>query len=72
MDIGNVIAAVVVLGVLGAVFGLVLAVASKVFEVKKDPGKRRSSAIWPAPTAAAAASPAAPAAPPPSWRVRLR
>ena len=37
MDIGNVIAAVVVLGVLGAVFGFVLAVASKVFEVKKDP-----------------------------------
>ena len=37
MDIGRVIAAVVVLGVLGAVFGFVLAVASKVFEVKKDP-----------------------------------
>ena len=37
MDIGNVIAAVVVLGVLGAVFGFVLAVASKIFEVKKDP-----------------------------------
>ena len=34
---GNVIAAIVVLGVLGAVFGFVLAVASKVFEVKKDP-----------------------------------
>ena len=33
----NVIAAVAVLGILGAVFGLVLAVASKVFEVKKDP-----------------------------------
>ena len=37
MDIGNVIAAVVVLAVLGAVFGFILAVASKVFEVKKDP-----------------------------------
>ena len=37
MDIGNVIAAVVVLAVLGAVFGFVLAVASKIFEVKKDP-----------------------------------
>ena len=37
MDMGNVIAAIVVLGVLGAVFGFVLAVASKVFEVKKDP-----------------------------------
>ena len=33
----NVIYAVAVLGILGAVFGLVLAVASKVFEVKKDP-----------------------------------
>ena len=36
MDIGNVIAAVVVLAVLGAVFGFILAVASKVFEVKKQ------------------------------------
>ncbi|MBE6995594.1 MAG: RnfABCDGE type electron transport complex subunit B [Ruminococcaceae bacterium] len=34
---GNIIAAIAVLGVLGAVFGLVLAVASKIFEVKKDP-----------------------------------
>jgi electron transport complex protein RnfB len=33
----NVIYAIVVLGVLGAVFGLVLAIASKIFEVKKDP-----------------------------------
>ena len=33
----NVIDAIVVLGVLGAVFGFVLAVASKIFEVKKDP-----------------------------------
>ena len=33
----NVIFAIVVLGVLGAVFGLVLAIASKIFEVKKDP-----------------------------------
>ena len=33
----NVIAAIAVLSILGAVFGLVLAVASKVFEVKKDP-----------------------------------
>ena len=37
MDIMNIVYAVVVLGVLGAVFGLVLAIASKVFEVKKDP-----------------------------------
>ena len=34
---GNIIAAIVVLGILGALFGLILAVASKVFEVKKDP-----------------------------------
>ena len=33
----TVIAAVAVLGILGALFGLVLSVASKVFEVKKDP-----------------------------------
>ena len=33
----NIVFAIVVLGVLGAVFGLVLAIASKIFEVKKDP-----------------------------------
>ena len=33
----NIIYAIAVLGILGAVFGLLLAVASKVFEVKKDP-----------------------------------
>ena len=33
----NTVFAIVVLGVLGAVFGLVLAIASKVFEVEKDP-----------------------------------
>ncbi|MDD5931590.1 MAG: RnfABCDGE type electron transport complex subunit B [Oscillospiraceae bacterium] len=33
----NIVYAVAVLGILGAVFGLLLAVASKVFEVKKDP-----------------------------------
>ena len=37
MDIMNIVYAMAVLGVLGAVFGLVLAIASKVFEVKKDP-----------------------------------
>ena len=37
MDVMNIVYAVVVLGVLGALFGLVLAIASKVFEVKKDP-----------------------------------
>ena len=34
---GNIIAAIAVLGVLGALFGLILSVASKIFEVKKDP-----------------------------------
>ncbi|MDD3346358.1 RnfABCDGE type electron transport complex subunit B [Oscillibacter sp.] len=33
----NIAVAIAVLGILGAVFGLVLAIASKVFEVKKDP-----------------------------------
>ena len=33
----NVVYAVLVLGILGGVFGLVLSIASKVFEVKKDP-----------------------------------
>ena len=33
----NVISAVLVLGLLGALFGALLAVASKIFEVKKDP-----------------------------------
>jgi RnfABCDGE-type electron transport complex B subunit len=37
MNMMNVVYAIVVLGVLGALFGLILAVASKVFEVKKDP-----------------------------------
>ena len=37
MDVMNIVYAILVLGVLGALFGLVLAVASKVFEVKKDP-----------------------------------
>ena len=37
MNFTTVIIAVVVLSVLGAVFGLVLAIASKVFEVKTDP-----------------------------------
>ena len=37
MDIMNIVYAVVVLGVLGAAFGCILAVASNIFEVKKDP-----------------------------------
>ena len=38
-----VVAAIVVLGILGALFGLVLAVASKIFEVKKDPREEADS-----------------------------
>ena len=34
---GNISAAIAVLGALGALFGLILSVASKIFEVKKDP-----------------------------------
>ena len=34
---GNIIAAIAVLGALGALFGLILSVASKIFEVKKGP-----------------------------------
>ena len=34
---GYIIAAIAVLGALGALFGLILSVASKIFEVKKDP-----------------------------------
>ena len=60
---GNIIAAIAVLGILGALFGLILAVASKVFEVKKDP---REEAILG--HLAAAAIPAALAALPPFWR----
>ena len=33
----NIVSAILVLGIMGAFFGLILAVASKVFEVKKDP-----------------------------------
>jgi len=33
----NIVYAILVLGVLGALFGMILAVASKIFEVKKDP-----------------------------------
>ena len=37
MDMMNVLAALLVLGIMGLVFGTILAVASKVFEVKTDP-----------------------------------
>lgn len=41
----NIVAAILVLGISGAVFGLVLAVASKVFEVKKDPREEEILAL---------------------------
>ena len=43
----TVILAVVVLAVLGAVFGLVLAFASKVFAVEKDPREEEIASILP-------------------------
>ena len=43
----TVIAAVVVLGVLGAIFGLILAYASKAFAVEKDPREEAISACLP-------------------------
>ena len=73
MDIGNVIAAVVVLGVLGAVFGFVLAVASKIFEVKKDPREEEIlSHLAGANCGRLRLSRLLRLRGPPSWRVRLR
>ena len=42
MDINfmNVLLALLVLGILGLIFGLILAVASKIFEVKRIPVSR--------------------------------
>ena len=60
----TVIIAVVVLAVLGAIFGLVLAIASKVFAVEVDPREEAILGCLPGATAAAAAIPAAPAMPP--------
>ena len=37
LDVMNVVSAVLVLGIMGLAFGLILAVASKIFEVKTDP-----------------------------------
>ncbi len=54
----NILYAVIVLGVLAIVFGLILAVAAKVFEVEVDPRLPEIRQPWPAPTAAAAAIPA--------------
>ena len=59
----NVIYAVLVLGVMGGLFGLLLAVASKVFAVERMSGWSRSSKRCPAPTAAAAATAAVQAMP---------
>ena len=66
MDFTTVIWAVVVLGALAIVFGLILAVAAKVFEVEVDPRLPEIQACLPAPTAAAAATPAVPTTPRPS------
>ena len=67
----NVIAAIAVLSILGAVFGLVLAVASKVFEVKKDPREEEILSHLAGANCGGCGSPAAPAAPLPSWPVPL-
>ena len=55
----NVIFAVLVLGVIAVVFGLILSVAAKAFEVKVDERLPKIQAASPAQTAAAAAIPAA-------------
>ena len=47
MDMMNVLSALLLLGVLGGVFGLVLAVASKVFEVHADPRVTQIAGILP-------------------------
>lgn len=55
----NVIYAILVLGVMGGLFGLLLAVASKVFAVEKDERLEPIIEALPEPTAAAAAIAAA-------------
>ena len=61
MDINfmNVLLALLVLGILGLVFGLILAVASKIFEVKTDPRFPLIMDCLPVQTAAAAVTQAA-------------
>ena len=67
----NVIFAVLVLGVIAVVFGLVLSVAAKAFEVEVDERLPKIKSASPARTAAAAVIPAARAAPRPFWPARL-
>ena len=67
----SVIYAVIVLGVLGGIFGAILAFASKIFHVEVDPSRPLSASALPAPTAAAAASPAVTAMPPRLPKVKL-
>ena len=57
------ILAPIVLTVLGIIFGIILAIASKVFAVEKEPREEASVRSSPAPTAAAAAILAAAAMP---------
>ena len=64
--------AVLVLGVIAIVFGLILAFAAKIFEVETDPRLPEIQTRLRAQTAAAAAIPAAPAVPKPSSPARRR
>ena len=54
----SILLAILVLGVLGGIFGAILAFASQIFHVEVDPSRKPFAAVWPAPTAAAAATPA--------------
>ena len=68
----NVIYAILVLGVMGGLFGLLLAVASKVFAVEKDERLEPIIEALPGATAAAAATAAAQAMRRPSSTAPLR
>ena len=71
MDFTTIIWAVVVLGALAIVFGLILAVAAKVFEVEVDPRLPEIQACLAGANCGGWAIPAAPAAPRPFWPARL-
>ena len=68
---GNIIAAIAVLGALGALFGLILSVASKIFEVKKDPREEAILSHLAGANCGGWATPAAAAAPLPFWPATL-
>lgn len=51
---------VIILGIMGLVFGIILAIAAKFFSVQTDPVWKRSPPSCPEPTAAAAVRQAAP------------